>query len=61
MTALVDLPNEYRISDDGERLERSVFYMSKLYHEDTLETITLEFSQPDYFDQMRSDKDADNG
>ena len=61
ISQFIDLPKEYRVSDDGERLERGGFYASKLYNEETLETVTLEFSQGDYWDQMKRNKDADNG
>lgn len=52
VSLFTDLPAEMRVSADGERLERGGFYTSKLYDETQLETVYLDFEQPDYWTQL---------
>jgi spore coat protein CotH len=48
----VDLPDEMRISADGQILERGGFYTSKFYQENVIETVYLDFPQADYWNQL---------
>ena len=52
VSQFVDLPDEFRISEDGERLEQGGFYSSKLYDESVIETIYLDFDQADFKSQL---------
>lgn len=48
----MDLPDEMRVSADGQMLESGGFYTSKLYQENVIETVYLDFPQPDYWTQL---------
>ena len=48
ISQFVDLPDEFRISEDGERLEQGGFYTSKFYDESVIETIYIDFEQNNY-------------
>ena len=48
----VDLPDEMRIDATGQILERGGFYSSKLYQENVVETVYLDFPQSDYWNQL---------
>ena len=52
ISQFVDLPAEFRISEDGERLEQGGFYTAKFYDESVIETIYIDFSQNDYAQQL---------
>lgn len=52
VSVFTDLPKEMRITEDGEQLQQGGFYSSKLYDESVLETIYLDFAQPDYLAQL---------
>ena len=52
ISQFVDLPSEFRISDDGERLEQGGFYTSKYYDESVMETVYLDFDQADFTTQL---------
>ena len=54
----VDLPDEMRITADGEILERGGFYTSKLYNESVIETVYLDFPQANYWDQLTANYDS---
>lgn len=43
-----DLPEEYRISDDGEKLEMGGFYIDDLFNPANLEVVEINFSQQNY-------------
>ena len=48
----MDLPAEMRVTADGEMLERGGFYTSKLFDETAIETVYLDFAQPDFWNQL---------
>lgn len=52
ISQFVDLPAEFRISEDGERLEQGGFYTAKFYDESVVETIYLDFNQADFKSQL---------
>lgn len=43
-----DLPDEFRISSDGEMLERGGFFAAKFYDESIVETLYIDFPQGDF-------------
>lgn len=47
-----DLPDEYFISEDGERLERGGSFIPKFYDESVIETIYIDFPQANYQQQL---------
>ena len=48
MDTFADLPKEFRISADGERLEMGGFYVDDLFNPAVVETIHIDFPQNNY-------------
>lgn len=53
-----DLPDEYEITADGDRLERSGVFQSKFYDESVVETLYIDFSQANYRDLLTQNYDS---
>lgn len=54
ISAFTDLPKEYRISEDGERLEMGGFFVDDFFNDTEIETIYLDFPQADYRQALES-------
>jgi hypothetical protein len=59
VSIFTDLPAEMFISDDGERLETGGRYTSNYFDETLLETIFLDFDQPNFLDQLAANYNSD--
>lgn len=53
-----DLPKEFRISADGEKLEMGGFYVDDLFNPDNLEVIEINFPQQNYLQTLEQNYES---